>query len=399
MVLRDVFTPSQPVVDRSRFAGRLSVLQRLIELIEEQRSHVVIYGERGIGKTSLMHILADLARESNYIVIYESCGANSNFDEIFRAMLAEIPSLYLSSAAPTAPDVEGGRTLEEKIKGEVLNARRVGDLCSDIIGTRVIFILDEYDRVRNPEFRQGVAELIKNLSDRAARVQLVLAGVANDLQELIGFIPSIRRNVVGLPMPRMSEQEVRSLLRIGEQTAHVEFDDDAARTIGLLSAGSPYLVRLVAHHASMRALDAGRMTVNLADVWEAVDRAIEEAESRLSQHTLRHLEGLSRIDGHFLGALARAANTPDGWFVREDVSQILNASGGAFPTDYLSADIGPEDRLWRDAILDMRSTSGEVQFRFRDEALPTYLWMVIARDGLISKQKQGQSGAAGGRAA
>ena len=399
MVLRDVFTPSQPVVERTRFAGRLNVLQRLIEIIEEQRSHVVIYGERGIGKTSLMHILADLARESNYIVVYESCGANSNFDEIFRALLGEIPSLYLSTAAPTGPDVEGGRTLEEKIRGEVLNARRVGELCSDITGTRVIFILDEYDRVRNPEFRQGVAELIKNLSDRAARVQLVLAGVANDLQELIGFIPSIRRNVVGLPMPRMSEQEIRSLLRIGEQAASVEFDEEAARTIGLLSAGSPYLVRLIAHHASMRALDSGRMKVNLADVWEAIDRAIEEAESRLSQYTLRHLERLSRIDGHFLGALARAANTPDGWFIRDDVGQILNASGGTFSTVYLTSEVSDEDRAWRDAVLDMRGTGDEMQFRFRDEALPTYLWMVIARDGLISKQKQSQSGEAGGRAA
>lgn len=399
MVLRDVFTPSQPVVERSRFAGRLNVLQRLIELIEEQRSHVVIYGERGIGKTSLMHILADLARESNYIVVYESCGANSNFDEIFRAMLREIPTLYLATAAPTSTDVEGGRTLEESIRGETLNARRVGDICADITGTRVIFILDEYDRVKNPEFRQAVAELIKNLSDRAARVQLVLAGVANDLQELIGFIPSIRRNVVGLPMPRMSEQEIRSLIRIGEQSANVQFDEAAANTIGILSAGSPYLVRLLAHHAAMGALDTNRMTVRLTDVWSAIDRVIEEAESRLSQHTLRHLERLAKIDGHFLGALSRAANTPDGWFTESDVTQILNGKGGAKTADYLSPRIDGVDRVWRDAILEFRADGDEMQFRFRDEALPTYLWMVIARDGLISKQKQSHASEAGDEAA
>src|SRR5688572_20504882 len=62
LVLRDIFTPTQPVTQRSRFAGRLGLLARLISIIEEQRSHVVVYGERGIGKTSLMHILADVAR-------------------------------------------------------------------------------------------------------------------------------------------------------------------------------------------------------------------------------------------------------------------------------------------------------------------------------------------------
>jgi hypothetical protein len=44
MTLRDVFTPAQPVTERSKFAGRLSTLARLIEILEDQRSHVVIYG-------------------------------------------------------------------------------------------------------------------------------------------------------------------------------------------------------------------------------------------------------------------------------------------------------------------------------------------------------------------
>ncbi len=33
--LRDLFTPAQPVTQRSRFAGRLDVLANLIEIIEE----------------------------------------------------------------------------------------------------------------------------------------------------------------------------------------------------------------------------------------------------------------------------------------------------------------------------------------------------------------------------
>ena len=39
-----------------------------------------------------------------------------------------------------------------------------------LVGTRVLVILDEYDRVVDVNFRREVAELIKNLSDRAARV-------------------------------------------------------------------------------------------------------------------------------------------------------------------------------------------------------------------------------------
>ena len=53
--LRNAFTPSQPIAERRLFAGREDVLKSMIRSIEDQRLHVVIYGERGIGKTSLLH--------------------------------------------------------------------------------------------------------------------------------------------------------------------------------------------------------------------------------------------------------------------------------------------------------------------------------------------------------
>ncbi len=236
--------------------------------------------------------------------------------------------------------------------------------------------------MQNVEFRQSLAELMKNLSDRAARVQIVLAGVANDLQELTGYIPSIRRNVVGVAMPRMNESEIRALLRIGEQAAGIQFDDAVTSTIVLLANGSPYLVRLLAHHASMRALDANRLVVVLNDVWNALDRVIDEAHSRLSQHTLRQLERAPAADAQLLAAVARAANTPDGWFTARDIIDLLGGRTEAMAYTQSPSEPLSKEHLWRDAFLDTRRDGDDVSYRFRDEALPTYLWMLIARDRL-----------------
>ena len=65
---RTAFTPSQPVVERRLFAGRTGTLTTLIRAIEDERLHVIVYGERGIGKTSLMHVLAEAARDARYLV-------------------------------------------------------------------------------------------------------------------------------------------------------------------------------------------------------------------------------------------------------------------------------------------------------------------------------------------
>lgn len=372
LTLRDVFTPAQPVTERSKFAGRLGVLARLIEILEDQRSHVVIYGERGIGKTSLVHILADIARESRYLVVYASCGAFSSFEDIFRTVLRDIPQLYLRDIDPTALGEQPG-SLADRLANDI-DARGLGELLSQVTGTRVIIILDEYDRAESDQFRQSVAELIKNLSDRAARVQLVLAGVASNLQQLVGYIPSIRRNVIGLPMPRLSSEEVQALIRIGERSAGVEFEPGAVDAIEALSNGSPYLVRLVSHHASMHALDAERLRIELSDVSSALDKVVDESAGRIDPRLIAavepFLEGSRRALTH---AAARAASTPDGWFAPEDAISLCESC----PPERMAKEL---NEMTLAGVLERAAEGDTARFRFREEPLPTYLWMRIARD-------------------
>lgn len=74
--LRSACTPAQPITNRRMFAGRTKVLTSLIRSIEDQRLHTFIYGERGLGKTSLLHVLAQAARDARYLVDYVTCGAS-----------------------------------------------------------------------------------------------------------------------------------------------------------------------------------------------------------------------------------------------------------------------------------------------------------------------------------
>ena len=49
----DVFRPSAPVDEKALFAGREEQVRRVIDAIFQRGQHVMIYGERGVGKTSL----------------------------------------------------------------------------------------------------------------------------------------------------------------------------------------------------------------------------------------------------------------------------------------------------------------------------------------------------------
>ncbi len=259
--LRNAYTPAQPVTDRRMFSGRTKVLTTLIRSIEDQRLHTVIYGERGIGKTSLLHVLAQTAHDARYLVVYVTCGARSEFDETFRAIAANIPLIYHSAYGPTSVEGERGDTLVDILPPDAITVRSAVDTMAKIEGTRVLVILDEYDRAGSEDFRRSIAELLKSLSDQSVRVQFLIAGVAANLTELVENVPSIQRNIFAMQVPKMTASEIRSVVKNGEGAADLNFDNGAIHAIIARCIGFPYLASLISHRAALVAVDQNRLVV------------------------------------------------------------------------------------------------------------------------------------------
>jgi len=369
--LRHAFTPARPISKPGMFAGRTTVLRTLIQSIEDQQLHVVIYGERGIGKTSLLHILDEIARDARYIVRYSSCGEDVEFSEFFRAIMRDIPLLYHSDFAPTSEDIEKGGSLADLLPDGQVTVADVSDVFAKLSSTRVLLLLDEFDRAHAPSFRRSIAELIKNLSDRSVRVQLVISGVASNLTELIEHIPSIRRNILGLQVPNMTDAEIHELISNGEAVCGLKYDAAALDAITVVAHGSPYIASLICQLAGIQALDRNVSAIEYADVIEAVNRAYGELEQRVSPRS-RFSVGKAQSAGLSarLGLLARAALHTGGRFELSQVEAIVGegATGHAFISSLIS-DYGLLQRA--------TDVPGEV-YQFVEEGVAVYLWMGFA---------------------
>ncbi|QGP78200.1 ATP-binding protein [Sphingobium sp. CAP-1] len=367
--LRDAFTPAQPVADIQHLAGRTAVLRSLIRSLEDQRLHVVLYGERGIGKTSLLRALTELGHEAQYLVRYTSCGEESDFGALFRSVIETIPLLYHADHDPTAAEIEQGKALDSLLPAGPLSANQISDLFSRLSGTRLLIILDEFDRSPHSGFRRSIAELIKNLSDRSIRVQLVIAGVASNLAELVEHIPSIRRNIFGLRVPAMDAAEVRQMIEIGENASGMTFDEKAVQLIISFSCGSPYLASLLGQHAGMSAIDRGVREAGMVDVAEAVRIAVDEIEQRVSERSVETIRrAFAEGQDYALATLARIAMTHGG---RLDTKSGEQAS--------VCAHAIAEAGLPYDLVVPIGNPQ-DGRYEFREEGLPTYLWMLVARE-------------------
>jgi len=371
--LRSAFTPSQPVVNARMFAGRTEVLKTLIRSIEDQQLHVVLYGDRGIGKTSLLHILSQLAREARYIVRYGSCGEETEFSDLFRSIAKDIPLLYHSDYAPTSDEIEEGRSLADLLPAEgALNVPQVSELLSKLSGTRVLIVLDEFDRADSSAFRRSVAELIKNLSDRSVRVQLVIAGVAANLTELIEHIPSIRRNILGLQVPSMDNTEIEDLIRNGEAVCGLTFDAEAKAFISAVAHGSPYIASLLSQHAGLSAVERSASLVSKGDVAAAIRQAVDEIRHRVSSKSLFHISAaIEKGYGSKLGLLARAALHSGGRLTKQQADIVMGDDGGIAFMEMIGERFGLIRSIDHDP---------ENAFQFSEEGVPVYLWMRLAED-------------------
>jgi histone H3/H4 len=247
-----------------------------------------------------------------------------------------------------------------------------------VVGTRVLVILDEFDRCESAEFRQAIAELLKNLSDRSVRVQVVIAGVASNVTELVEYIPSIQRSVAAIPVPDMSGVEIRQLVVNGEEASGVNFESAAIGLIVSVAKGLPYLASLLCHHASHLAIEQGRMTVKLDDVTAAVSEALQEFESRTAKRSRAQIAVcLNETPLETLGVIASAAQFTGGRFNLDDIAAV--AGGGEEAGKYRAV---AESLVAKRLLLEAAEDEDGRFYSFVDESVPPYLRLLAAQDRL-----------------
>ena len=121
--IRAAFTPSQPITELSRLVGRENLLTDMIRAVEDRRMHVVLYGERGMGKTSLLYSFNELARQAKYHVIYLSCSNDADFAATFRSVAETIPLLYHADYDPSDLVVERGDSFASLLSADRAHQR------------------------------------------------------------------------------------------------------------------------------------------------------------------------------------------------------------------------------------------------------------------------------------
>jgi Cdc6-like AAA superfamily ATPase len=396
-----VFSPAAPIREKDVFAGRTVQLRTVIDAINQIGQHALIYGERGVGKTSLANVLGSFVvaatGHSDVIAPHINCDTTDTFSSIWGKVFKQIKTVHkrhgMGFNAQTQQVVSRlASELEQPITPDTVLSVSLSLTENSLF----IPIIDEFDRLADKESTRHFTDTIKALSDQSPSTTLILVGVADTVEEqLIAEHQSVERALVQVRMPRMSRDELTQIIHTGVSVLGMTVDSKASEYIATLSQGLPHYTHLLGLHATRQAIDDNRRKVSPEHVDGAIRKAIDGAQQTL-QRAYHQATTSPRSDSLYeevLLACALAHTDQLGYFaavdVRDPMSGIMKkryeiAAFARHLADFCAADRG--------SVLERTGIPRRYRFRFRNPLLQPFVIMQGLSGKLIDRSALGGFG-------
>jgi ATP-dependent 26S proteasome regulatory subunit len=195
-----------------------------------------------------------------------------------------------------------------------------------LISDPSIIIIDELDRVANADVTTLLADTIKTLSDNAIKTTLILVGVADAVDELIGEHPSIERPLKQVHMQRMSKAELLEIVDKGLSKIEGLTIDSAPRArMADLAQGLPFYTHMLARESGLTAVMNKRTNITMEDLEVGIREAVTtHGETNLTTYNDAVTAPRGKYFKPVLLACALAEKDEKGFFMQEMSSNLCN---------------------------------------------------------------------------
>lgn len=368
-----VFTPGTAVRSLSSFSGRWDLISEVFSVLARPGQHVALFGDRGVGKTSLANVLGESFSkntDTSYLrSVRHGCSSGDTFQTLWRTLFRRLgheqDELWIASPAT------------------------ILDVISGFHG-KALIVIDELDRFDDQDGLSLLADTIKTLSDEDAKATLVLVGVSESIGQLIGDHKSIGRALVQVKVPRMSRSDLMQIVTRGLADLGMSASEGQVARIATLSEGLPHYTHLLAFHAAERAVQDDRLETTASDVDAALGRAVDKAQDDI-QKAYSNAVFSPRADNLFkevLLACALAEKDEVGFFtagaVRQPLASILhrNVDIPAF-----ARHLNEFTKHEHGSVLEKRGGSHRQKYRFTDPMLQPYIILKGIASKLLSESE------------
>ncbi|MHB8078215.1 MAG: ATP-binding protein [Candidatus Krumholzibacteriia bacterium] len=373
-----IFTPSTPINEKDLFSGRVDQIRRVIDAINQDGLHAIIFGERGVGKTSLGNVLSEFLVSGVVLAPRINCNAGDTFQTLWAKVFGQVEILRSRPRAgfDAEPNSEQA-TARDLLRGEATPDSVRMALSILAVNAVPVVIIDEFDRLQQ-EPRRELADMIKGLSDHGVRATIILIGVGDAIDHLIQDHESISRALIQVQMPRMSEQEIEEIVSKGFLRLGIGASPNVAARITHLAQGLPHYAHLVALKSVRCALDDHSMTITEAHLKSAIGQALADAQHsiRSAYHQAIRSTRPNNLFADVLLACALAKTDELGFFAAQDVrSPMREVTGKNYEIPSYAQHLNEFSDEKRGRVLFKTGDRRRYRYRFKDPLMQPFVIM------------------------
>lgn len=394
-LLNQTFTPRSPVNQRQLFAGRIAQLAKVQSAVASPGTHAVLYGERGVGKTSLANMAEQIVPVSKdrMISIKVTCNSVDTYSTVWRKAFSKITYSEETKSIGFIPESSvTTRSFADSLP-LTLTPDDVERALASLRSFAPIFIIfDEFDRVYQASsgLTLPFSDTIKSLSDNNYDVTILIVGVADSIGNLIEKHESIERAIVQIPMPRMSKTEIGQILDTGAARLEMSITETAREQIIKLSQGLPYITHLIAQHSFSEAIQSEHREVDTQHVSSGIQEALNEWQASIKSDYVKAITSVQKknIFKEVLLACALAEMDEIGDFAAADVrSPLREITGQSYDIPNFARHLKEFSSLNRGEIIERTGQAKRLRYRFNNPLMRTYVIIRGVVDGMISLNK------------
>ncbi|KLV08652.1 ATP-binding protein [Photobacterium ganghwense] len=318
--LHEVLSAANPIDDINHLFGRAKQVDDIEMALHAKGRHAFIYGDRGVGKTSLAHSVAYLIQSSDNKPILVSGEPTSTLASITRVILAYAKanvefSKYSKKlkVGPSFMQYEhtsevNGKHSDFEIVDTTTAAMALNSLSEWHSDTPVI-VLDEFDQITE-SVRGEFGILLKQLGDMGSKVKIIFTGIGDSLNDLLAGHLSSSRQLHQVKLDVLPWDGRYAIINTAFERFGVKIPDDIRYKIAGLSDGFPSYVHLL---CEMLLKEAFRADVIVSQVTHehfiaALNEAIESVAETLRNSYDKATLGRSEHFHHILWAMADSAD-------------------------------------------------------------------------------------------
>lgn len=320
VALLNPYVAGNPVGASPAFVGRDDVLREVLRTLRRpQANALVLYGQRRIGKTSILeHLAYWLPREGEYTPVYFDLQdkATWKLGQVLSALAASM------AGALGKPAPELGADPQTAFRANWLPAllKELPERSS------LVLLFDEFDVLADPKSDQAGKAFFPYLRELLAvdtmRLQFVFV-IGRNVNDLDTIALSVFKGTDSRRVSLLDKADAAALVQLSESNGSLHWGAEAIEQVWNLTHGHPFLTQQLCSHVWERAHDAEpdeTPTASTDDVEAVIDDVLAG-----SQNALEWLwDGLPAAERIVISALAEAGH---GSITLERLEQCLHESG------------------------------------------------------------------------